>query len=116
MDKILFVVYLILSIGGMILVKCGVANPLTIALKDSSLSVSAGFITIFGLIMYICSFLIWTKLVTLYDLSFFVPIATAITQVVVLILAVLIFKENISVLQFVGILLAISGIVMMNIK
>lgn len=116
MEKILFIVYLCLSIGGMILVKIGVSNPLSIVLKSGNLSVSAGFVTITGLILYIGSFLIWTKLVTMYDLSYFVPLAAAITQVVVLILAVVFFKESITLLQFIGILFAVTGIILMNWK
>ena len=116
MDKILFLIYVLLSISGMLLVKLGVAHPLNIIIKSNTFSVSAGFVTTLGLLLYIGSFLLWTKLVTLYDLSYFVPLATAITQVVVVILAIFIFKENFTLYKSIGVVLAIAGIIFMNIK
>ncbi len=116
MEKILFVIYLVLSIGGMLLVKIGVSNPLSIQVKDSLLTVSAGFITILGLLLYIGSFLLWTKLVAMFDLSYFVPIATAITQVVVVVVAIFLFHETVTAFKICGICFAIVGIVLMSIK
>lgn len=116
MEIILFLIYLVLSIGGMLLVKFGVTHPLSIAIKNNLISVSAGYITTLGLICYIGSFLLWTKLVTLYDLSYFVPLATAITQVVVLLAAVILFKENFTLYKTIGVVLAVLGIIFMNMK
>ncbi len=62
------------------------------------------------------SFLLFTQLVTMFDLSYIVPITTGIVQVASLIAAVKIFKEDLSINGIIGIVMVISGIVLMNLK
>lgn len=69
-----------------------------------------------GFICYICSFLLFTKIVVMFDLSYILPICTGISQVLILIASYYVFKEKISVYGIVGASLIIIGLVIMNIK
>ena len=76
-----------------------------------------GIKAIIGFISYIVSFLIYTfYIIRKFDLSYIYPIIAGITQVLVIVAGVLIFKERLSIPGIIGIILVIIGIVCLNIK
>ncbi|MCL2859469.1 MAG: SMR family transporter [Oscillospiraceae bacterium] len=116
MFQYLFIaVYILLTTGGLVLMKLG-NNAGTIAIQNSTVNFSVNAISLVGLIIYIISFLMFTKIITTYDLSYIYPIVAGITQVLSLIAALLIFKEHITWLGVAGIVLVVAGIVVMNIN
>ena len=95
--------------------KMGV-NSCTISLASGSFKCSMSLTSMVGFACYICSFLMFTQLVTMFDLSYLMPITTGVVQVATLIAAVKIFKEDITTQGVIGIILVIGGIVIMNLK
>lgn len=114
MKYILTSIYILLTTGGLYCFKLG-GDSLSISLKGG-ISFKVGFITFLGLLLYIGSFLLWQKLLATYDLSYIVPLTTGIVQAIVLVMGYFIFKENISLINLVGIILVIVGIVLISIK
>lgn len=115
MQIILIAIYLLLSVGGLVLVKLG-GNSGTIAFANSTLNFNISLISLLGLCCYVISFLMFTKIITMYDLSYIFPICTGIAQILSLVAAYFIFKEQISIYGFIGIVSVILGIVLLNIK
>ena len=115
MKFILVVVYLILTVSGLVFIKLG-GNPGTFAIKNGDINFAMNWISAIGFICYICSFLLFTRIVVIFDLSYILPLTTGIVQVIVLIASYYIFKENISVYGLIGASLIIIGVVIMNIK
>lgn len=114
MKYILVLIYLFLTTAGLFCMKKGTTAPTIEMSKD--LIFKIGPLNALGFILYIFSFLLWQKLVSLYDLSFIVPLSMGIIQVLVLLLGYFYFKENITKLNLVGIILIIIGIVLISIK
>ncbi len=114
MKIILTAIYVLLTTGGLFCMKLG-GDSLSLSFKNE-ISFKIGFITALGFLLYICSFLLWQKLIATYDLSFIVPIATGIVQVVVLVGSYFFFKEPMSWINITGIILVIVGIVLISIK
>ncbi|MDO4283017.1 MAG: hypothetical protein Q4D02_05200 [Clostridia bacterium] len=112
---ILVAIYLVCTTSGMALIKLG-GSSTTMGIKDGNFALSMSFISILGYLIYIVSFLLWTKILTMFDLSYIVPIATGISQIIILLMAMGLFHENISIMGFIGIALTISGVICMNIK
>ena len=108
-------VYILFTTGGLVLMKMG-NNAGTLAIQDSTVNFSVNTISLIGLILYIVSFLMFTKIVTTYDLSYIYPMLAGIVQVLSLIAAIFILKESISWIGIVGVALVIIGIVVMNIS
>ena len=76
-----------------------------------------GLKAILGFCMYIVSFLIYTfYIIREFDLSYIYPIITGITQVLVILAGVFIFKEHISTPAIIGIILVFIGVICLNIK
>lgn len=115
MKYILVPIYIVLTISGLVFMKLG-GNPGTISFRDGSFAFSMSTVSAIGFICYICSFLLFTRIVVLFDLSFIYPLTTGIVQIVTLIASYFVFKEKISVTGLVGAILVIIGIIVMNIK
>ncbi len=112
---VLFIIYVILSTSGLILFKLGSSN-LTIGLSKSIFSMNIPFLSLLGLLCYLCSFLLWMYLISKSEISFIVPLGVAVTNIAVLIGSYVILKESISGAAIVGTLLIIIGVIVMNIK
>ena len=114
MKYILTLIYIALTTGGLFSLKLG-GDSLALSFKDG-ISLKVGFLTTFGLLLYVCSFLLWQKLLVTYDLSYIVPLTTGVVQVIVLLLSYFFFKESMSIANIIGIILVIIGIVLISIK
>lgn len=115
MKFILIVIYIILTISGLILIKKG-ANPGTINMQNGEINFGINLISLLGFVCYICSFLLFTRIVVMFDLSYIMPLCTGIVQVITLVASYFIFKEQISKQGLIGAILVIIGIIIMNIK
>lgn len=115
MKFIMVAVYVVLTLSGLVLMKLG-GNPGAISFKNSELMLSMNWISAIGFICYIASFLLFTRIVVMFDLSYIMPIVTGIIQILTLILAAVVFKEKFTMQTVIGASLVIVGIVVMNFK
>ncbi len=115
MQFVFVLIYLILTIAGLVLIKKG-ANPGSLAIENGNLNFGINLISLLGFICYICSFLLYTRIVVMFDLSYIVPLTTGIVQILTLISSYVIFKEEISVKAIIGASIIIIGIIIMNWK
>lgn len=116
MKLLITAIYLLLSSGGLVLIKLG-ADSVTMAINKGAFSLSMSWISILGLLCYIVSFLLFSFVVVRkFDLTYIMPIVTGISQILVIIAGLTIFKEHINAYGIIGIFLVIAGIVMLNIK
>ncbi len=116
MEIVIIAIYLMLSTGGLVLIKLG-ANTVSLGIKQGIFNCSISLVSILGLICYIGSFLIFTfVIVKKFDLTYIMPIVTGISQAIVILAGLFVFKEQISNWGIVGIVLVILGIIFLNIK
>lgn len=116
MKIISIIIYLLCSVGGLVLLKTE-ANGTTIAMQNGIFNLSMGLKAMVGFLLYIVSFLVYTfYIIKQFDLSYIFPIVTGITQVLVILAGVFLFKETINTYAIVGIFLIIAGITLLNIK
>lgn len=115
MQIVLIIIYLILTLSGLILMKKG-GNPGTLAVENGNMNFGISLISLTGLVCYLCSFLLFTRIVVMFDLSYIMPIVTGIVQVLTLVASKIIFKEEISLYGIIGASMVIIGILVMNWK
>lgn len=115
MKIVLICIYLILTLSGLILMKKG-GNPGSLAIENGNANFGISIISLVGLVCYLFSFLLFTRIVVMFDLSYIMPICTGIVQVLTLVASKIIFKETISTYGIIGASLVIIGIVVMNWK
>ena len=113
MKFLLIGIYIVLTVSGLIFMKLG-GNSGTISLNQGTIGFSINWISAIGFICYLCSFLLFTKIVIMFDLSYIMPICTGIVQIATLIASKLVFKEVISIQGIIGASIVIVGIIVMN--
>lgn len=115
MAIILVIIYLALSVSGLVLMKLG-GNPGSLAVENGNMNFGISLISLAGLVCYLGSFLLFTRIVVMFDLSYIMPICTGIVQILTLIASKIVFKEEISIYGIIGASLIIIGIIVMNWK
>lgn len=115
MKIVLVIIYLILTVSGLVLMKKG-GNSGTISVNNGEANFAINLVSFAGLFCYLFSFLLFTKLVIMFDLSYIMPITTGIVQIASLVASKVVFKENISIQGIIGASLVIIGIIVMNWK
>lgn len=115
MQYVLIVVYLVLTVAGLVFMKLG-GNPGSLALKDGTITFGMSVVSGIGFICYLCSFLLFTRIVVMFDLSYIYPIVTGIVQILTLIASAVVFKENMNMQSVIGAVIIIAGIIIMNFK
>lgn len=115
MKFILIGVYLIFTISGLTFMKLG-GNSGAIAIKEGVFNFNISLISAIGFVFYLCSFLLFTRLVVMFDLSYIMPISAGLTQIGSLVVSYFVFKENMPIQAIVGAAIVIVGVIILNWK
>ena len=113
MKILLVLIYLILTVLGLVLMKKG-GNSGSIAIEKQNFNFNINLISALGFICYLFSFLLYTKIIVMFDLSYITPICTGIVQILILVASKLVFKENFTTTSVVGAAIIIIGVIIMN--
>ena len=113
---ILILVYIILTIAGVVLFKLGTQKDFLVSIATGIFTLKISLISIIGLVCYLCSFLMYMFLISKFDLTYIVPVTTGIVQVATFVLAIMIFKESVAVSKVVATGLILIGVILLNIK
>lgn len=116
MRILLIVVYLILTVSGLILMKKG-GNAGKIAISSGEFNFNISLISCLGFICYIGSFLLFTRIIMMFEnVSYISPICNGIAQAMIMVASWLILKEKLTGFNIGGAALIIAGVIIMNIK
>ena len=116
MQWIVLIVYACMSVGGLTCFKLGSQQAMSIELTRAAFAMQMSWLSLIGLGMYVCSFLIYLGLVSRMQLGYLMPVTSAIVYIFTMVASLLIFKEEYSLTQIAGILLILFGVVLMNVK
>ena len=115
-NNILILVYIILTIAGVVLFKLGTQKDFLVSIATGVFTLKISLMSIIGLVCYLCSFLMYMFLISKFDLTYIVPVTTGIVQVATFVLAIMIFKESVAVSKVVATGLILIGVILLNIK
>lgn len=114
MIKVLFILYVCLSAGGLILFKMGTGGA-SVQFTSSLFSLQLSWKMLLGILCYGCSFLLWLFIVSKMNLSIAMPLSVGLVNLVVLLGSNYFLKETISVSQWIGAGVIIIGLAIINI-
>lgn len=115
-NYILIGIYLALSVGGLTLFKLGTEKDFLVSITNGIFNFKISFISILGLLCYLCSFLMYMFLISKFDMTYIVPVTTGIVQVVTFIVAISIFNETVTLSKVAGTALILIGVLIINFK
>ncbi len=110
--QLLFAVYTIFSVTGMVLVKHA-APMLKIAHAQGGQLLYPGFLIASGAGLYIAGFLVWMVILTRSPLTVAYPIAVGLTMAFSTVCAVLFLHESMTLSTSIGSLLVFLGVVLL---
>lgn len=116
MDKIYIAIYLILTVSGLTLVKLGSHGAPLVSKTGDKFAWNLGPLVALGVIAYGLSFLLFMWLVSRMQLSFLIPLTAALVQILIFIVAIVFFKESITLVKLLAFTLIVVGIVLLQIK
>lgn len=108
-------IYLILTISGLILYKYGTNQNFSFIFNNKTLELKMSLISIIGLICYLCSFIIYMLILPKFNISYIMPIVSGISYIGILILSIIVLKEQVSLHGLIGAGIILLGITIMNI-
>lgn len=114
MGILLVALYLVLTVSGLILYKLGANKDFLFSLNNGVFQVKLSLISIIGLLCYLCSFLIYMLVLPKFDLTYIMPVTSAVTYISVYVLSVMVLKETIQVYGIVGSIIILIGVIIMN--
>lgn len=115
MKYLLVALYLFLTVSGLVLYKYGANKGFGASLSGGFFNLNLSVISIIGLLFYLISFLIYIFILPKFNLSFIMPLTSAISYVSIFILSILILKETVTLTGIIGAVVIGIGIVIINI-
>lgn len=105
--------YVFITSAALILLKLGTDGGI-LAFGDNSATLNMTPLAAIGVMFYGVSFLIYTILISRFDLGFIVSVTTALVYVIVFLTSFILFEEQFTVFKIVGILLILGGLLLLN--
>lgn len=116
MRILMVALYLIFTVSGLILMKKG-GNAGKISFSAGEFDFNISLISALGFICYIISFLLFTRIIMMFEnVSFISPICNGIAQACIVIASIIFLKEQFTGATIGGALLIIAGVIIMNLK
>ena len=115
-NYIYLVFYVIFAVSGSTLLKFGSAPGAKTLFIVPFVNLNVSLATFIGFIFYGLSFLLYTILLSKFDLSFISPLTVGLVYVLLMVTAFIFFKENITFIKLLGSSFILIGILLMVIK
>ncbi len=116
MDYIYVVLYVLFAVCGSSLLKYGSEETVKTLFVVPFVNMNVSLISLIGFISYGISFLLYTVLLSKFELSFISPLTVGIVYVLLMLTAFIFFKEPITMYKIIGSSLILLGILFMLIK
>ena len=110
---VLFIAYLLCSVGGLVLFKLGTSYP-AMAWLERLVHIKLSLVSVGGCACYVVSFLLYLLLVSRNDLSILFPIATGLSCILVLAASAFVLHEHVSPLNWAGAAVIVIGSLLVN--
>ncbi|MCI9124651.1 MAG: hypothetical protein HFH35_11320 [Eubacterium sp.] len=114
MKYLLCAVYIIFSILGLTFMKLGSMGG-----RQAVFQIMQMKFTLYSMAGYLCylsSFLVYTCIITKFDLSYIIPFLGGVVNILIFIIGVFLFQEKATGYSVAGCVLVAAGVVLMNMK
>lgn len=98
----------------LIILKLGTSAGPPVQYVGDKLQFNINAYTIVGVFLYGTSFIIYTYLLSKYDLGYIIPLTTALVYAIIFTASYFIFKEVFTATKIVGIVMILAGLVFLN--
>lgn len=114
MQWLMVTIYLILTVSGLILYKYGANKEFLLAINNKSFELKISLVSIIGLVCYLFSFIIYMVILPKFNVSYIMPITSAMSYIGIFVLSILVLKEKVQVNGIIGAIIILIGAFIMN--
>ena len=112
MNIILIALYVIFAVGGSTLIKYGGLSKVATLFTLPVVNVNFSLVSLFGIVFYGFSFVLYILLLNKFDLSFISPVTIGIVYVLLMVTASVVFGEQFTVVKTIGCAMILAGILL----
>ena len=116
MSKIIIAIYILTTSMALVILKIGAKEGAPAEMINGKLNININTYTLVGMLLYGISFVVYTYLLSKFDLGYIIPLLAAFVYILIFVASYFIFNETFTVLKIGGIVLIISGLVLLNIS
>jgi drug/metabolite transporter (DMT)-like permease len=113
---LLIALYTLTTSSALILVKLGTKSGAPLQIVDGRLLFNLTPALFVGIALYAIGFVVFTYLVSKYDLGYVLPITTAVVYTTVFTVSLFVFNEVFTVAKVMGIILILIGVFLLNVS
>ena len=110
----LFVVYALLSAGGLVLFKLG-GQDAALSLGKEGFSLILSWKMLLGIFCYLCSFLLWLVIISRTQLTFSLPLSVGVVNILVFWGSAQFLGEDITPVKITGLVVIVLGLFLISI-
>lgn len=114
MNWVLVAIYALTTASGLVLLKLGTSDSPIVSMAGGKANWNISALSLAGIALYGVSFLLYTLLISRFDLGYIVPLTTALVYALIFVASFAIFHEVFTTLKIVGILLILGGVILLN--
>ncbi len=114
MQIVMVALYLILTVSGLILYKYGANEDFLLTINSKTFEMKISIISIIGLLCYLCSFIMYIIILPKFNISYIMPITSAISYIGIFALSIIVLKEQIHAQGVIGAMIILVGVIIMN--
>ncbi|MGP1597916.1 hypothetical protein [Peptoanaerobacter stomatis] len=109
-----YILYISFTLFGMTLVKLD-NHKMYINISNNSFDLSLGIKAILGMLFYGIGFFLWMSILKNNKFVYIFPITFTLLNLLTVVIGILVFKEALTMKIIIGIVVSITGIIIMNI-
>jgi small multidrug resistance pump len=114
MYKVILGLYVLATSTALIFLKLGTKSGATLHHVHGKLQLNLNFYTVSGIFLYGISFILYTYLISKYDLGYIIPLTTAFVYIAIFVASYFVFNEVFTALKIAAIALILLGLVLLN--
>lgn len=116
MSKTIIALYVMATAAGLILLKLGSSAGSPLSFVESKLSLNVNPVVLTGVALYALSFILYTYLISKFDLGYIIPLTTGLVYVLIFVASFFIFKETFTFVKVAAIGMIFAGVILLNVK
>lgn len=109
-------IYAFTTAGGLVLLKLGAKSLPLVSFVGGKTTWNIGILSFTGITLYGISFLLYTFLISRFELGYIVPLTTGLVYILIFLASFAIFNETFTPIKLLAIALIIGGVILLNLK
>ena len=116
MSRLIIILYVLITSAALVTLKFASKAGAPVQFIEGHLNLNINPLTVLGIGLYGASFILYTYLISKFDLGYIIPLTTACVYVLIFAASFIVFNEQFNALKIGGIIFILIGLTLLNLK